>query len=89
MSATAKFDADLSSVLVTVKVPLMDLEASLKLNKVHNLPIKVKDGYSVIADIDTDYLVTDETSNYYLELHKQDFQVSNKSNNQNRNYCIN
>ncbi len=75
LKAAADFDADLSSVLVTVRVPLVDGSAALRLHRVHNLPIKVKDGYSVIADIATEYLVTDAGKRYFLELHKEDFQV--------------
>ena len=37
---------------------------------------QVKDGYSVVADISTEYLVTDRTQQYFLELYKDDFQVS-------------
>lgn len=36
----------------------------------------MKDGYSVVADISTEYLVTDSTQQYFLELYKDDFQVS-------------
>ena len=35
----------------------------------------MKDGYSVVADISTEYLVTDRTQQYFLELYKDDFQV--------------
>ncbi len=74
MEAKASFDSDLATVLVTVLVPLVDRTAVLDLNRVHNLPVKVKDGYSVIADITTDYLVSDKSKTYFLELYKEDFQ---------------
>ena len=35
----------------------------------------MKDGYSVVADISTEYLVTDRSQQYFLELYKDDFQV--------------
>ena len=60
--------------MVQIDIPLVDLGAVLDLHRVHNLPLKVKDGYSVTADIDTDYLVTDSSREYFLELHKEDFQ---------------
>jgi hypothetical protein len=52
----------------------VDLASILDLHRVHNLPLKVKEGYSVTADIATDYLVTDYTKTYFLELNKEDFQ---------------
>jgi hypothetical protein len=57
-------------------IPLVDLASILDLHRVHNLPLKVKEGYSVTADIATDYLVTDYTRTYFLELNKEDFQVT-------------
>lgn len=75
LGASAVFDNGLDELLVTVSVPLVDSSAILELNRVHNLPLKVKDGYSVMADITTEYLVTDWNKQYYLELYKEDFQV--------------
>ncbi len=74
LGATAVFASDLEDIVVTVSIPLVDSEAVLELNRVHNLPLKVKDGYSVMADISTEYLVTDRHKEFYLELFKEDFQ---------------
>ena len=74
LAANANFDSMLEDVVVTVSVPLVDGGSVLELNRVHNLPLKVKDGYSVIADISTEYLVADSTRLYFLELFKEDFQ---------------
>ena len=41
-----------------------------------DVSFQVKDGYSVVADISTEYLVTDRSQQYFLELYKDDFQVS-------------
>jgi hypothetical protein len=65
---------------VTVSIPLVDHSSVLDLDRVHNLPLKVKDGYSVIADISTEYLVTDQSQQYFLELYKEDFQVRDDEN---------
>eukprot|EP00094_Tigriopus_californicus_P014484 TCALIF_14079-PA protein Name:"Protein of unknown function" AED:0.36 eAED:0.36 QI:0/1/0/1/1/1/2/0/558 len=74
LGTSAIFDSSLADVVVTVSIPLVDKSSILDLNRVHNLPLKVKDGYSVIADIDTEYLVTDQSKRYFLELFKEDFQ---------------
>ena len=75
LTATANFDIDLETAVVQMTIPLVDLASILDLHRVHNLPLKVKEGYSVTADIATDYLVTDYTKSYFLELNKEDFQV--------------
>ena len=74
LPASASFEAHLADVVVTVSVPLVDAASALDLSRVHNLPVKVKDGYSVVVDVDTEYLVTDPSKEYYLELRKEDFQ---------------
>ena len=74
LSASASFDDELEGAMMHLSIPLIDLGAIMDLHRVHNLPLKVKDGYSVTADIDTEYLVTDTTRKYFLELHKDDFQ---------------
>ena len=74
LSATASFDDELEGAMMHLSIPLIDLGAIMDLHRVHNLPLKVKDGYSVTADVDTEYLVTDTTRKYFLELHKDDFQ---------------
>lgn len=74
LGTSAIFDSSLADVVVTISIPLVDQSSILDLNRVHNLPLKVKDGYSVIADIDTEYLVTDKSKRYFLELFKEDFQ---------------
>ena len=75
IGANALFDKRLEDVVVTLSIPLIDQNSVLDLHRVHNLPLKVKDGYSVIADISTEYLVSDESKQYFLELYKEDFQV--------------
>ena len=73
LSVTATFDANVDSIAVRLSIPLVDLGNVLDLTKVHNLPLKAKDGYSVKVDITAEYLVTDASRNHYLELHKEDF----------------
>lgn len=74
LTATANFDSDLETAVVQLTIPLVDMASIMDLHRVHNLPLKVKEGYSVTADIATDYLVTDYTRTYFLELNKEDFQ---------------
>ena len=74
LSTTASFDERLEGAVMHLSIPLIDLGAIMDLHRVHSLPLKVKDGYSVTADVDTEYLVTDTTRKYFLELHKNDFQ---------------
>ena len=73
LSATATFDTQMDSMVVRLSIPLVDVTNVLDLTKVHNLPLKAKDGYSVKVDITAEYLVTDSSRNHYLELHKEDF----------------
>uniref|UniRef100_A0A0K2TW19 Uncharacterized protein n=1 Tax=Lepeophtheirus salmonis TaxID=72036 RepID=A0A0K2TW19_LEPSM len=73
IESTTQFGNELKDVEVRITIPLIDLGNRMELSKVHNLPLKVRDGYSVTADIDTEYLVTDAPRNYYLELLKEDF----------------
>lgn len=73
LSATATFDAQMNSVAVRLSIPLIDYGSVLDLNRVHNLPLKAKDGYSVKVDITAEYLVTDPSRNHFLELNKEDF----------------
>ena len=63
----------MDSMVVRLGIPLVDLGNVLDLTKVHNLPLKAKDGYSVKVDITAEYLVTDASRNHFLELHKEDF----------------
>ena len=55
-------------------MPLVDRENQLKLYRVHNLPLKVRNGYSVTADINTEYLITGKNGQYNLPIKKEDFQ---------------
>ena len=80
LSATVSFDERLEGAVMHLSIPLIDLGAIMDLHRVHNLPLKVKDGYSVTADIETEYLVTDTTRKYFLEMHKDDFQDCQVSN---------
>lgn len=73
LSTSANFDSQMESVNVRLSIPLVDYNNVLDLTKVHNLPLKAKDGYSVQVDIDTEYLVTDGSRHHFLELHKEDF----------------
>ena len=73
LSTVATFDPMMENVRVSVSVPLMDITNVMDLTKVHNLPLKAKDGYSVKVDITAEYLVTDNSRNHFLELHKEDF----------------
>ena len=63
----------MEAVIVRLSIPLVDYSNVLDLTKVHNLPLKAKDGYSVKVDINAEYLVTDNSRNHFLELHKEDF----------------
>ena len=63
----------MEAVVVRLSIPLVDYNNVLDLTKVHNLPLKAKDGYSVKVDINAEYLVTDSSRNHFLELHKEDF----------------
>ena len=63
----------MEAVIVRLSIPLVDYSNVLDLTKVHNLPLKAKDGYSVKVDISAEYLVTDNSRNHFLELHKEDF----------------
>lgn len=74
LSAGAVFDPKMESVNVRLSIPLVDLSNVLDLTKVHNLPLKAKDGYSRKVEITAEYLVTDSSRNHFLELHKEDFQ---------------
>ncbi len=73
LSVATSFKPGLEAVNVRLSIPLVDLNNVLDLTRVHNLPLKAKDGYSVQVDIDTEYLVTDSSRNHFLELHKEDF----------------
>ena len=73
LSAAATFDPVMESVVIRLSIPLIDYNNVLDLTKVHNLPLKAKDGYSVKVDITAEYVVTDTSRNHFLELHKEDF----------------
>lgn len=49
---------DFEEMFVHLSIPLCDRSNDLNLYRVHNLPLKVRDGYSVTADLDTEYLLT-------------------------------
>ena len=55
------FEANMESVMIRLSIPLVDYGNVLDLTKVHNLPLKAKDGYSVKVDINAEYLVTDNS----------------------------
>ena len=78
LGATASYYGDMEGAVIHLTIPLINLAGILDLHRVHSLPLKVKDGYSLTADVDTEYLVTDSTRQYFLELKKEDFQVSSK-----------
>ena len=73
LSVVTTFEAHMEAVVVRLSIPLVDYNNVLDLTKVHNLPLKAKDGYSVKVDINAEYLVTDSSRNHFLELHKEDF----------------
>merc|ERR1712223_1279097 len=73
LSVVTTFEAHMEAVVVRLSIPLVDFNNVLDLTKVHNLPLKAKDGYSVKVDITAEYLVTDASRNHFLELHKEDF----------------
>ena len=75
LGAQANFYGDMDGAVVHLTIPLINLGGIMDLHRVHSLPLKVKDGYSVTADVDTEYLVTDASREYFLELKKEDFQV--------------
>ena len=62
-------------MIVAVSIPLVDRGNELNLYRVHNLPLKVRNGYSVTADIDTEYLLIGRNGEYNLAIEKEDFQV--------------
>jgi hypothetical protein len=68
------FSPDVREMIVRVSVPLVDNDAGLSLYRVHNLPLKMRDGYSLTADIETEYLLVAKGGLYHLELSKEDFQ---------------
>ena len=47
LSTSIYFSNDLDRLVVAVSVPLVDGKNVLKLYRVHNLPLKVRNGYSV------------------------------------------
>ena len=69
----------MDGAIIHLTIPLINLGGIMDLHRVHSLPLKVKDGYSVTADVDTEYLVTDSSREYFLELKKEDFQVCHLS----------
>jgi hypothetical protein len=69
------FSPDVREMVVQLSVPLVDNSgAGLELYRVHNLPLKMRDGYTVTADIETEYLLVAGGGQYHLELSKEDFQ---------------
>ncbi len=69
------FSPDVREMVVQLSVPLVDNSgAGLELYRVHNLPLKMRDGYTVTADIETEYLLVAQGGQYHLELSKEDFQ---------------
>ena len=69
------FSPDVQEMVVQLSVPLVDRAAGLDLYRVHNLPLKMRDGYTVTADIETEYLLVAQGGQFHLELSKEDFQV--------------
>lgn len=74
LSTSIYFSKDFEEMFVHLSIPLCDRSNDLNLYRVHNLPLKVRDGYSVTADLDTEYLLTAKEGKYHLELSKEDFQ---------------
>ena len=74
ISTSIYFSPDVRELVVRLSVPLVDAAAGLDLYRVHNLPLKMRDGYSVTADIETEYLLVAQGGLYHLELSKEDFQ---------------
>jgi len=74
MSTSIYFSKDFDDMYVHLSIPLVDKSNELHLYRVHNLPLKVRNGYSVTADIDTEYLLTARNGEYHLPLSKEDFQ---------------
>ncbi|XP_023336352.1 uncharacterized protein LOC111707463 isoform X2 [Eurytemora carolleeae] len=68
------FSKDFEDMYVHISVPIQDSSNDLQLYRVHNLPLKVRGGYSVTADINTEYLLVGRGGEYHLELSKEDFQ---------------
>jgi len=74
LSTSIYFSNNLDEMIVAVSVPLIDQGNELNLYRVHNLPLKVRNGYSVTADINTDYLLIGRNGEYNLAIKKEDFQ---------------
>ena len=74
MSTSIYFSKDFDEMYVHLSIPLVDKSNELSLYRVHNLPLKVRNGYSVTADIETEYLLTAKNGEYHLPLSKEDFQ---------------
>ena len=78
LSTSIYFSSDLDQMIVAVSIPLVDRGNELNLYRVHNLPLKVRNGYSVTADIDTEYLLIGRNGEYNLAIEKEDFQVASQ-----------
>jgi len=74
LSTSIYFSKDFDEIYVHLSIPLIDKSNELSLYRVHNLPLKVRNGYSVTADIDTEYLLTARNGDFHLPLSKEDFQ---------------
>ena len=74
LSTSVAYSRDWQRLTVGLSVPLLDSANMLHLYRVHNLPVKVRAGYSVTADITTEYLLVGREGEYHLPLAKQDFQ---------------
>lgn len=74
LSTSIYFSKDFHEIYVHLSIPLVDKSNELGLYRVHNLPLKVRNGYSVTADIDTEYLLTAKNGDFHLPLSKEDFQ---------------
>jgi len=74
LSTSIYFSKDFDEIYVHLSIPLVDKSNELGLYRVHNLPLKVRNGYSVTADIDTEYLLTAQNGDFHLPLSKEDFQ---------------
>jgi len=74
LSTSIYFSKNFDEIYVHLSIPLVDKSNELGLYRVHNLPLKVRNGYSVTADIDTEYLLTAKNGDFHLPLSKEDFQ---------------
>ena len=74
LTTSIYFSSQLEQMIIAVSIPLVDRGNDLTLYRVHNLPLKVRNGYSVTADIDTEYLLTGRNGDFHLAIKKEDFQ---------------